>query len=223
MEWLKKLLGEDNYKKLEQSGMLEVLKSGLGDMEYIPNDPKTVIPKHVFNEKNDKVKLLEGQIVDYEKRLKDISGMVTDETMKTELAKQEAQFKQQLKNQETMFNAQMEKTNKEFLMTNLLITTGVKPNLVPLLLKAVNMEDVIVADNKVVNHEKIVGSLKETYGNDFFKPAQVTGQPLTKGTTQQPANIRDNLVKAYEDAVKRGDPSLFRYQRELEELDKPTT
>ncbi|RPJ79819.1 MAG: hypothetical protein EHM20_00070 [Alphaproteobacteria bacterium] len=217
MEWLKKLLGEDKYKKLEESGMLEILKTSLGEIEYIPNDPKQVIPKHVFNEKNDRVKLLEGQITEYEKQVKGISGMVTDKTMQEELAKQEAKFKLEIKNQETIFNSQIEKKNKEFLLTNLLAKEGVKHP--ELLLKVIDLDSVILADNTIVNHEKILTPLKEDY-KVLFSPPQVTGQTPPKGETTPPANNKDELIKQFNTYQQNGDPRMFAIQRQIKALDE---
>lgn len=215
MEWLKKLLGEDNYKKLEDAGMIEILKSGLGDTEYIANDPTKIIPKHVFNEKNEKVKLLEGQIQEYKKQVDGISGMVTDTTMKEELAKQEVKFKLELKNQETIFNSQIDKKNKEFLLTNLLVKEGCKhPELV---LKTIDMDSVVVAENTIVNHEKIMGPAKESY-KILFGPAVITGQTPPKGTTNPPANNKEELVKMYNTYQQNADPRMFQIQRQLQAL-----
>jgi|GEM_PF-2598823 len=215
MDWLKKLLGEDNYKKLEEAGMIEILKNSLGDVEYIPNDPTKIIPKHVFNQKNDEVKLLKEQITGYEEQIKGISGMVTDKTMKEELAKQAAKFSLELKNQETIFNSQIDKKNKEFLLTNLLVKEGCKhPDLV---IKTIDMESVIVADNTIVNHEKIMAPVKESY-KVLFGPAVVTGQTPPKGTTTPPASNREELVKQYNEYQKNADPRMFQIQRQLQAL-----
>jgi hypothetical protein len=216
MEWLKRLLGEEKYKKLEESGMLTVLKESIGDVEYVANDPTKIIPKHVFNEKNEKVKLLEQQINDYKKQLENVGGLITDNDMKTKLAEQENKFRLEIKNQEMIFNKQIEQKNKEFLLTNLLINEGAKH--IDLLIKAINLDDVVVADNTIVNHEKVVTPLKTTY-NELFKPSMVTGQTPPKGTVSTPANNREDLVKKYDAALAAGNPSFLQIQRQIEALD----
>lgn len=216
MEWLKRLLGDEKYKKLEESGMLTVLKETIGDVEYIQNDPTKVIPKHVFNEKNEKVKLLENQIKEYQEQLKNVGGLITDNDVKVKLEEQENKFKLEMKNQEIIFNKQIEQKNKEFLLTNLLVNEGAKH--IDLLIKAINMDDIIVADNIIVNHEKIITPMKTTYG-ELFKPSMVTGQTPPKGTVATPANSRDELVKKYDAALAAGNPSFLNLQRQIESLD----
>jgi uncharacterized coiled-coil protein SlyX len=219
MEWLKRLLGEENYKKLVETGMLEVLKESMGETEYVANDPTKIIPKHVFNEKNDRVKMLETQVSEYEKQIKGISGMVTDTDLKTKLAEQENKFRLEMKNQETIYNTQIEKKNKEFLLTNLLINEGAKH--IDLLIKAINLDDVIIADNTIVNHEKVISPMKETY-KELFKPSMVTGQTPPKGSVQTPVSNREELVKQYETALNAGNPSFLKIQRQIEALDAQT-
>ena len=172
MEWLKKLLGEHKYLTLETSGALKILKEVLGETEYIANDPTKIIPKHVFNEKNDEVKLLKNKISEYEKQIKGIAGMVTDEEMKVKLAEQENKFKLEMKNQESIYNKEIDSNKKLYLLTSML--SNEKAKHIDLLLKAINLDDVIMADNTIVNHEKILSPLKETY-KELFEPSRVTG------------------------------------------------
>lgn len=216
MEWLKRLLGEEKYKKLEESGMLTVLKESIGDVEYVANDPTKIIPKHVFNEKNDKVKLLEDQIKEYQTQLKNVGGLITDNDVKIKLEEQENKFRLEIKNQEMIFNKQIEQKNKEFLLTNLLVNEGAKH--IDLLIKAINLDEVVVADNTIVNHEKIITPIKTTYG-ELFKPSMVTGQTPPKGASVTPTNSRDELVKKYETALASGNPSFLNLQRQIEALD----
>lgn len=216
MEWLKRLLGEEKYKKLEESGMLTVIQESIGDVEYVANDPTKIIPKHVFNEKNEKVKMLEDQIKGYQDQLKNVGGLITDNDVKVKLEEQENKFRLEMKNQEMIFNKQIEQKNKEFLLTNLLINEGAKH--IDLLLKAVNLDDVVVADNTIVNHEKLITPMKSTYG-ELFKPAVVTGQTPPKGTVSSPANNREELVKKYDAALQSGHPSFLQIQRQIEALD----
>lgn len=216
MEWLKRLLGEERYKKLEESGMLTVLKESIGEVEYVANDPTKIIPKHVFNEKNDKVKMLEDQIKGYQDQLKNVGGLITDNDVKVKLEEQENKFRLEMKNQEIIFNKQIDQKNKEFLLTNLLINEGAKH--VDLLLKAINLDDVVVADNTIVNHEKLITPMKTTYG-ELFKPSMVTGQTPPKGATSTPVNNREELVKKYDAALASGHPSFLQIQRQIEALD----
>lgn len=216
MEWLKKLLGEEKYKKLEESGMLAVLKETIGEAEYVANDPTKIIPKHVFNEKNEKVKLLEDQIKEYQNQLKNVGGLITDNDVKAKLEEQENKFRLEIKNQEMIFNKQIEQKNKEFLLTNLLVNEGAKH--IDLLIKAINLDDVVVADNTIVNHEKVISPMKETY-KELFKPSMVTGQTPPKGESNTPTNNREELVKKYDAALAAGNPSFLNLQRQIEALD----
>ena len=68
MEWLKQLLGEENYNKLVANGTIDILKTAMGENEYIQNDPTKIIPKNVFNEKLSIIKTLETQIENYKKQ-----------------------------------------------------------------------------------------------------------------------------------------------------------
>jgi len=201
MEWLRRLLGDEKYNTLESTGALKILKECLGETEYIQNDPTKIMPKHVFNQKNDEVKILKEQVLEYQKQLKGISAMVTDDEMKAQLAKQELQFKNDMKAQETTYNKRIEETTKKYLITNLL--SNEKAKHIDLLLNAINLDDVIVADNTIVNHEKILNPLKESY-KELFEPSRVTGQTPPAGNTVPPADQKANLIKSYEEAGKNG-------------------
>ena len=219
MEWLKQLVGEDNFKKLEENGTIALLKTVMGETKYIADDPTKIIPKHVFNEKLEKIKLLESQIGEYKEQLKNTGNMITDKEVKQKLLEQEAQFKSTIKEMETKFQAEQEKNNKMHLVQNALMTSGCKhPDLI---LKTVNLDDVIIKDDKILNEDSVILPLKDTY-KVLFETKQ-TGTPPPKGTNPPPPQPKgkEELINKYNEAEKAGDNiTMLRIQREIKSLEQ---
>lgn len=219
MEWLKAIIGEEAYNKLVENGTLEILKKSMGDTEYVANDPLKIIPKHVFNEKNEENKLLKTQIEEYKKQLKTQGELVTDAEMKTKLATQEAELKQQMKEMQAAFDAEKEKTKKEQLIKDVLISEGCQyPDLI---IKQLNYEDVIIKDDKILNSDKVILPIKEQYKNVFDK--KVTGQTPPAGNTPPPPSnpTKEELVKKHDELQKAGNfTDMMKVRRQIQELEQ---
>lgn len=220
MEWLKRLLGDDKYSALEANGALKILKEVLGENEYIQNDPTKIIPKAVFNQKNDEAKNLKATIDEYKKQLEGISTMVTDKEMKTKLAEQEAKFTEDMKTQETLYTKELETSKKKYLLTNLLSREQAKH--IDLLMNAIDLDSVVMADDTIVNHEKILNPLKENY-KELFGPSRVTGQAPPAGNQPPPEDNRKSLVEQYNKAGESGNMvRQLQLMREIKGLDDQT-
>lgn len=219
MEWLKAIIGEEAYNKLVENGTLEILKKSMGDTEYVANDPLKIIPKHVFNEKNEENKLLKTQIEEYKKQLKTQGELITDTEMKTKLAEQEALFKNQIKEMQADFDAEKEKTKKEQLIKDVLISEGCQyPDLI---IKQLNYEDVIIKDDKILNSDKVILPIKEQYKNVFDK--KVTGQTPPAGNTPPPPSnpTKEELVKKHDELQKTGNfTDMMKVRRQIQELEQ---
>lgn len=219
MEWLKNVLGIENYKKLEENGTIAMLKTVMGDTQYVPNDPTKIIPKHVFNEKLEKIKLLETQIGEYKEQLTNTGNMITDKEVKQKLLEQEAAFKKTIKEMEMSFQAEQEKNNKMHLVQNALINSGCKhPDLI---LKTVNLEDVIIKDDKILNEDSVILPLKDTYKVLF--DTKLTGKPLIKGDNPPPPppTGKAELIEKYNEAEKVGNHTMMlKLQREIKSLEQ---
>lgn len=194
MEWLRKLLGDEAYKKLEENGAIEILKSSMGEKEWIENDPLKTIPKHEFNKINEEKKLLKQKNEAYEAQLKERNNLITDEEMKKELSKQEALFKTQLSEQKKEFEKQTALMDKKNAMIALLGEEGVQG--VELFVDRINYDEVIVDNGKVLNPEKIINPIKEKYPQNFQK--QLTGKPPIKGDDTKPKATIEQLIDLYE-------------------------
>lgn len=214
MEWLKKLIGEERYKLLDEN-TLNALKAGLGNMEYIPNDPTKVIPKHVFNEKNEENKLLKAQIEQYKTQLKDVGGMITDTELKTKLAEQELTFKNSIKELENNYRKDVENEQKKYLLTNFLVNNKAQHS--DLLLKIIDFDQVVVKDGKLLNGESIINPLKETY-KKLFEPDLKPGV-LPGGNTSQPMSSKEELIKKYNAYEQNGDfVNMMKVKEEIKSL-----
>lgn len=191
-EEMKKLnLTADKYEKLADK-----------KEEMIKNDPKEIIPKSVFNQKLEEIKLLKKQI-------EETGNMVTSDKMKEELAIKEAEYKNELKAIEKQYKDDLAKKTKESLIKDHLVSE--KCNYPELLLQQINLDDVIEKDNKILNMDSIILPLKDAYKNLFEKPVAgktpVQGQNPTPQTTTP--SSKEELIKAYEEAEKAGNYSLM--------------
>lgn len=211
MDWLKKILGEELFNKLPQ----EVIQK-FGTIEYVANDPTKIIPKHVFNEKNEEVKLLKAQIEQYKTQLKDVGGMITDAELKTKLAEQELTFKNSIKEMEINYKKEIETEQKKYLLTNFL--TSNKAAHPDLLLKVINFDEVVVKDGKLLNGDAVLNPLKESYKRLFeqdLKPGVLPG-----GTPPASASSKEDLVKKYNSYEQNGDfVNMMRIKEEIKKLE----
>lgn len=216
MEWLKRILG-DNYNKISQD-TLNILKSALGEnTEYIVNDPTKVIPKNVFNEKIEKIKLLETQITQYQDQLKQTGDMVTSAEMKTKLETQKVEFENLIKQQKQEYEKQIENDSKKHLIQNTLTTSGcIHPDLI---MDKINLDDVIVKDGKILNSDKLILPLKESY-KAVFNVKITGGTPPSGGTPPQPQpQTKEDLIKKYNEAEKAQDfMTMQQVSRKIKEI-----
>jgi hypothetical protein len=217
MEWLKRLLG-DNYNKLSEE-ILTMLKTAFGEMEYIPNDPLKVIPKHVFNGKLEEIKKLNGDIESYKSQLDTTKGMVTTTEFKAKLLEQENTFKSQMIENDNNWKKQLSDSEKQSLLTNLLASNNAKyPDF---FLSKTNLDDVVVKDGKILNGDDIIKPFKTSHPDLFTKVAGTTpngGDPATP-----PKNKLEELKEQYNSALKSNSmyalPKLMQEIKDLEKLE----
>jgi hypothetical protein len=208
MDWLKKLLG-DRYKDLGEEA-INLLKSALGDTEYIANDPTKVIPKHVFNEKNEELKLLKNQ-------LKEQGELITDTEMKTKLAEQELEYNKTIETMKLEFEKERELVEKQQLIQKALTNEGCQyPDLI---MKQLNLEDVIVKDGVILNADKVILPIKDQYKTVFEK--KITGKtPITGNNPPPPRETgKEELVKRYDELQKNGKfEEALKVSRQIKQL-----
>ncbi|OGS41365.1 MAG: hypothetical protein A3K77_06320 [Euryarchaeota archaeon RBG_13_31_8] len=215
MEWLKKLLGEENYNKLTPE-ILDLLKTKLGDKEYIENDPTRIIPKHVFNEKNEEAKLLKAQIEQYKSQLKETGNLITDVEVKTKLAEQELRFKSQITEMEKNYKKEIERENKKFLLTNHLNNNGAKHT--ELLMNVINLDEVIIQDGKLLNGDSVILPLKELYKPLFETSLKPTVLP--QGNPKPVQTDKQTLINKYNEAERNFNfPEMERIKTEIKSLE----
>jgi hypothetical protein len=216
MEWLKKLLGEDLYNKLPK----EIIEK-FGDTEWVENDPKKIIPKHVFNEKLSKIQLLETEVEQYKTQLKDVGDMVTSKDMQTKLELQKKEFDAKLELQRQEAEKTIEKNNMINTLKNDLIADGCDVNFVDMLVGTVNEDDVIFKDGKILNKDKIVLPLKDTFKKVF--ETKLTGQapPANNSNGTPPRkSTKEELIEQYNKAEASGQyTQLASIQRQIKALD----
>lgn len=220
MQWLKILLGEENYNKIPEE-TLNMIKKSLGESEYIQNDPTKIIPKHIFNEKIRELKLKEETIKTLQSQLKSTGEMVTEKDMLEKLAIQEAENKQLITDMEKKHKKEVEQLNKEQLLTNYLSSQKcLGPDL---LLKQVDYDKLVVNDGKLLNADSIVLPLKEAHPYLFEKQKKAGNTPIqgeNPSLNIKPDLSKENLIKQYDEAFKNGDyVGMTKTQRLIESLD----
>lgn len=167
MEWLKEILGEELFKQVVEK---------LGDKKVLLNDGN-YLPKSKFDEKNEEVKLLKEKVSTLEKQGKDTVKLLKDnEELKGKYETLQSSSKTQL---ETKDKEIKEVITKGLLKDSLAEMGAVYPEL---LIKNINLDDVIVQDNKILNND-ILKSLKDNY-KDLFKDTRVTGNNTNQNQNQ---------------------------------------
>lgn len=218
MDWLKVILGKDKYNELEKNGTLALLKEKFGNTEYIANDPTKVIPKHVFNEKNEENKLLKTQLDEAQSKIEALSKVKGDASeMKVQLAEQAEEFNKKIKQMQENFDTKNEISTKRQLMQNILIAEGCQ--LPDLILDRINYDEVIVKDDKVLNSDKIILPMKESYKVVFEK--KITGKTPQGGNDPEPPKnlTRDELIKKHQKLQEAGDfTGMIKLRRQIQEL-----
>lgn len=219
MDWLKRILGEEQYKLLELNGTIATLKIKLGEYEYIPNDPTKIIPKHVFNEKIAENKLLKTENEQYKTRLNDVGDMVTSQDMKTKLETQKIEFETMISNQKNEFDKNLETNNKSHMVKNLLAVNGVNANFLEMMSNQVNMDEVIIQDGKILNQDKIILPMKSTYKQVFDNKVTGNTPPANHGTPPPTPSTKQELINKYNEYEKTGDfIGMTRIDRQIKSL-----
>lgn len=178
MEWLKELLGEELFKQVLEK---------LGDKKLLLNDG-TYLPKAKFDEKNEEVKLLKEKVSTLEKQGKDTAKLLKDnEELKTQFEALQSTSKATLEEKEKEIQGII---TKGLLKDNLIEMGAVYPDL---LIKNINLDDVIVQDNKILNND-ILKNLKDNY-KDLFKEKKAGGQNPNQSKNQGNDTFKNPFAK----------------------------
>lgn len=218
MDWLKRLLG-DGYNVLNNE-TIELLKKAFGDKEWIQNDPTKIIPKHVFNEKLEEIKLLKAQEASYKEQLKTVENMITKQENLTSLATMKLEFESKMKEQQQQHEKQLNEERMTNSLKQELLSNGLNPNYVDMMVNSINKDDVVFKDGKILNSEKLILPLKETFKESFT--TKITSNPLpgSSGNNPEPKpTSRQDLITKYNEAEKRNDMiSMLSLQRQIKNI-----
>jgi hypothetical protein len=209
MDWLKELLGEQLFAKLEKSEFYKEFGQKLkGKYLY---DSKKHMPKEEFNKKNNDLKDYKKQLEDtkalYEAEKNKYKDMITADEHKAKLADMEKTFKSEMESKESTFKQQIETREKEFenatklsLAEKMLIDNGVSKEDADLLINKVSLDQLVVKDGEILNEDSIILPMKEKYKKYFGNP-NVIGTPPVGGT-----KTNSNMFEeALQEAKKSGD------------------
>jgi hypothetical protein len=128
--------------------------------------------KQKLDEKTEESKLLSEKVVTLEKQNKDTATLLKDnEDLKKQYETLQSTSETSLKAKDKEINGIITKG----LLKDELIEMGCINPYPDLLIKNINLEDVIVKDNKILNKETILKPLKDNF-KDVFKEKQVSGQ-----------------------------------------------
>lgn len=202
-------VSDEQLKKIE--GDYDTIADKKEDV--VLNDPTKIVPKSVFNQRLEEIKLLQKQV-------KDTSDMVTSKDMKEQLAIKEAEYKNELKSMETQHKKDIEIKDKQTLIKDHLVNE--KCSYPDLLLQQINLDEVIIKDGKILNMDNVILPLKDSYKNLFEK--QISGNTPPKGNNPtldiKPNSSKDELIKRYEEAEKSGDyQTMVRTDRAIKSLE----
>jgi len=209
-------VSDENLKKLT-SEEYETISEKKEDV--VLNDPTKIIPKSVFNQKLDELKMEKEKATKLQEQLNATGEMVTDKKLKEELAIKEAEYKNQMKQLEKQYQDDLARKNKEELIKDHLIQE--KCAYPKLLLQQINLDEAIEKDGKILNMDSIILPLKDSYKNLFEK--QVSGTPPVKGANpstgiKEPVD-RAKLIEQYNEAEKSGDyQTMVRTDRAIKAL-----
>jgi hypothetical protein len=192
MEWLKNAIGEDLYNELKTNGMIEKLKKSFGETPYIPHDKDKWIEKHVFNNQRAEIKGYKDKIKEYETELANRKDLITSEEHKAELLKKENSFKERIADIEKSSNKEIETLKKNNAFMNVLVSSGcIDPEMG---LKAIDMEEILIKDGKVLNNQDLIDGLKR--GKPYlFKVNNDTGVPPRGNGDNK--NTKEQLIEQY--------------------------
>lgn len=209
MDWLKELLGEQLFAKLEKSEFYKEFGQKLkGKYLY---DSKKHMPKEEFNKKNNDLKDYKKQLEDtkalYEAEKNKYKDMITADEHKAKLENMEKTFKSEMASKESTFKQQIETREKEFekatnlsLAEKMLIDNGVSKEDADLLINKVSLDQLVVKDGKILNEDSIILPIKEKY-KKYFGNSNIVGTTPVGGS-----NIDyNNYEEALQEARKNGD------------------
>lgn len=170
MEWLKELIGEELFKQITEK---------LGDKTLLLNDGNW-IPKKKFDEKIEEIKSLNEKIAIYVQNEKDTKKLLDDNE----------DYKKKYEDLQKTSKSALEGKDKEIsdivtkgLLKDELIEMGsVYPDL---LIKNINLDDVLVKDGKILNKETVLNPLKDTY-KDLFKTTIIEGNDPNPSGNKNP-------------------------------------
>jgi hypothetical protein len=210
MDWLKEIIGEDVFKELEKSTFYSKFKDKLkGKYLY---DSKKHMPKEQYNKKNEEAKDYKKRLEDMEelnkKHQKDYENMVTSKEHKEEIQKLIEKHNKEKDDQQSLFNADIEKKEKEYqykfnlnLAKDMLKSNGVSDKNSKLLLSQINLDELVIKDDEILNQDKILLPLKTDY-KDMFGNNDIVGQSPTKGNKNLDINVFEQQIL---EAQKKGD------------------
>jgi len=192
MEFLKDMLGEDLYKQVSEK---------MGNRKLILNDGN-YIPKSTFNEKNEELKIVKEKLVEYEKNNKEsekLFGENKDLKAKYDTLQSEFSTKLELKEKE-ISNI----ITKSLLKDELSSMGAVYPDL---LIKNINLDDVIVKDNKILNKEMILNPFQEQF-KDLFVKKEVKGSNTINSQGIVAKSNLQQMEDDYKKAVESGNTAM---------------
>jgi hypothetical protein len=204
MEWLKELLGEELFK--------QVLPK-IGDKKIILNDG-TYIPIAKFNEKNEEVKILKGQIKDYENKSRDVETLLKDNDS----------LKEKYESLNVKYNTDLEAKNKEIssIVKKSVLSKKLKESgavYEELILKALDLDKIEIDGENVKNFN--VDDVKKQYPGMFSETS-------TQGNVNPGASPQDNLggtqkeklIQQYNEFEKAGNFSaMLQIQDQIRKLE----
>lgn len=147
--------------------------------------------KKKLDDKEEEVKILNGKVVTLEKQNKDTAELLKDnEDLKVK-------YENLQKTSKTALDAKDKEISdivtKGLLKDELTEMGSVYPDL---LIKNINLDDVIVKDGKILNKETVLNPLKDTY-KDLFKTTTIEGNPNPAGGGNPNPNNPDGFKNPF--------------------------
>lgn len=152
-ERINKLLGDELYK---------AVKEKIGDKPFDLLDG--FIPKSRYDEVSEKNKVYSEKVSTYEKQLEATKALLKDtEEYKTKYSELDKTYKNTLKAKDT----ELTNVTKRFLVKDTLSKSGAKH--VDLLMKQIDLDKLLVDNDKLVGIDEVITGLKTTYGDLFVE------------------------------------------------------
>ena len=204
MEWLKEMLGEELFKQVSEK---------LGDTKILKNDG-SYIPVQKFNEKNEELKILKGQIKDYENKSKDVETLLKDNDS----------LKEKYESLNSKYNTDLEAKNKE-------ITSIVKKSVLSkklkesgavyedLILKALDLDKIELDGENIKNFN--VDDVKKQYPGMFAETsAHGNVNPGASPNNNLGGTQKEKLIQQYNEFEKAGNfAAMLQIQDQIRKLE----